>query len=364
MRRDHIVRAVDNLREALQHARIREILRFARNGEQPEGVSKTQKVLLAYNVFSRHYQQFGEQEKELMSHFGLAPLLDINFWSSLIDGEHAVSRKVLADVDVGAYNVIYVMPRLRELLIRDNDQDELTVASSEGVEHKVKRVRVFIAERARSLTDPQLIINVIRSIEEMYESLTGLRGDKGVSLVIGSIDSGSVKSIDFFGASDIMQEIDTLLLDVWDRLKYSNEENYRYQIEVALMAAGFVNTVNDSRSAEVITEEQGQRITRRVAKAIETLFKSGAYTQSMDEPREVRASNVLVPKTELIEYKAEEKRQTTDAGSDKVEPIMRSHEALLRELGAERSKQDEPGQEPEETAEDRTVTPKVTAISS
>lgn len=362
MRRDLIVKAVDNLRDALQAARIREILRLARGGEQAEGVNRTQKILLAYNVFTRHYQQFSEQEKELMTRFGLSPLLDINFWSSLIDGEHAIPRKVLADVDVGAYNVIYVMPRLRELLIRDNDQDELTIASSQGDEHKIKRVRILLAERARSLTDPQLIINVIRSIEEMYESLTTLRGDKGVGLVIGSIDSGGAKSIDFFGNAEIMEEIDTLLLDVWDRLKYSTEENYRYQIEVALMAAGFVGAVNDSRSAATISEEQGQRITRRVAKAIETLFKSGAYTQAMDEPREVRASQVLAPKAELIEYKAEERRQEADSGAEKVQPLMRNHDALLRELGGERVKPEEPTR-PEESPEEGAGAPKSSAAS-
>ena len=93
-------------------------------------MNRTQKILLAYNVFMRHYQEFAEDEKDMMAFFGLTPLLDLAFWSALIDGEQSVSRKLMADVDVGAYNVIFVMPKLRELLTRENDRDQLIVADA------------------------------------------------------------------------------------------------------------------------------------------------------------------------------------------------------------------------------------------
>ncbi len=348
MRRDDIVKAVDTLRDALQAARIRELLRINRNGES-EGVNRTQKVLLAYSVFTRHYQAFGEQEKELMAYFGLSPLLDINFWTGLLDGEQGVSRKTLADLDVGAYNVIYVMPRLRDLLIRETESDELTIADNSGAETQMRRLRIMLAERPRALTDPQVLIGVIRAVEEIYDSLGTLRRNEGTRLVIGAMDAGDSKSIDFFGASSIIQEMRSLILDVWDRLKYSTQENYRYQIEVALMAAGFVSAVNESRGADGISEEEGQRITRRVGKAIEALFRAGAYTPEMDEPRDVRASEVLAPKREMLEYKAEERpgdpaddRRADDLAAEKIEPMLRGHDALLRELGGDKVKGEEP----------------------
>jgi hypothetical protein len=135
-----------------------------------------------------------------------------------------------------------------------------------------------------------------------------LHGGSAAGLTIGSIDSGSTKSFDMFGASNIMDEISTLLTAVWDRIKYSSEENFRYQIEVAMMAAGFINRVKEAQGGGLINDEQGQRITRTVAKAIETLFRSGAYMEEMDEIREIRASAFLVPKTQLLEYRREEGR--------------------------------------------------------
>ncbi len=308
MRRDRIIKAVNTLKDALQAAQIRELLRAARNGQQAEGVNRTQKILLAYNVFMRHYQDFGEEEKEMMTFFGLTPLLDIQFWSALIDGEQSVSRKIMADVDVGAYNVIFVMPKLRDLLTRETDREQLVVADAGGGEQEIKRLRILVAERERSLTDPQVIINVMRSLDEFYEGIAALRGGNHASLAVGAIDSGSAKSFDFFGASGIVDEISDLLIAVWDRIKYSAEENFRYQIEVAMMAAGFITRVKDSQTAGRINEEQGQRITRSVAKAIETLFRSGAYLDDMDEIREIRASTFLMPKTQLLEYRREEAR--------------------------------------------------------
>ncbi|WP_088345975.1 MULTISPECIES: hypothetical protein [Rhodomicrobium] len=324
---------MNTLKDALQAAQIRELLRAARNGQQAEGVNRTQKILLAYNVFMRHYQEFADDEKEMMTFFGLTPLLDLAFWSALIDGEQAVSRKLMADVDVGAYNVIFVMPKLRELLTRENDRDQLIVADATGGDQEIKRLRLLVAERERSLTDPHIIINVMRSLDEFYEGMAALRGGDNTGLTVGSIDSGSTKSFDFFGAAAIMDEISELLIAVWDRIKYSAEDNFRYQIEVAMMAAGFINRVKDAQTGGRISEEQGQRITRSVAKAIETLFRSGAFTEEMDAVREVRASQFLVPKTQLLEYRREEARvefksieMRDGLDADKVEPLTRVHD--------------------------------------
>jgi hypothetical protein len=320
MRRERIIKAVNSLREALNAAQIRELLRVARTGQQADSVNRTQRILLAYNEFTRHYQQFGDEEKDLMTYFGLTPLLDIGFWSGMIDGEQAVNRKLLSDVDVGAYNVIFVMPKLRELLTRETDKGELIVADSQGTEREIKRVRLLIAEKERSLTDPHIIINVIRSMDELYSGLSSLHVDTGVNLAIGSIDSGSAKSFDFFGASPIMEDVNTLLINVWDRIKYATEENFRYQIEVAMMASGFVTRIKDAQAQQMIGDDQAQRTTRAVAKSIETLFRSGAYTEEMDTPREVRASQMLTPRTHRIEFKHEER--AAEAKREELRPAL------------------------------------------
>ncbi len=333
MRRERIIKAVNSLRDALHAAQIRELLRVTRTGPQVDGANRTQRILLAYNEFTRHYQQFGEEEKDLMGFFGLNPLLDISFWSSLIDGEQAMNRKLLADVDIGAYNIIFVMPKLRELLTRETDKGELIIANPDGTEGELKRVRVLIAEKERSLTDPQVIVSVIRSMDELYDAVSALHPEAPVKLAIGSIDSGSAKSFDFFGTAAVMEDVNVLLVNVWDRIKYAAEENFRYQIEVAMMAAGFITRIKDAQAQNMLGEEQAQRIIRGAVKSIETLFRSGAYTEEMDTPRDVRASRVLAPKAQMIEFRHDD--QSADVKRDDlrhgVEFSWRCHKCFLRQ---------------------------------
>ncbi len=69
-----------------------------------------------------------------------------------------------------------------------------------------------------------------------------------------------------------------------------------------------------------------------MAKAIETLFRSGAYTEEMDEIRDIRASHFLVPKTQLIEYRREEGGRVEFKGGEMQSGLDLSdkNEALAR----------------------------------
>jgi hypothetical protein len=305
MRRDRIMKAAGSVREALNAAQIRELLWVVRTGPAEEGDNRTQSVLLAYHEFMRHYYSFGEEEKDLIDFLGLTPLLEIGFWSGLLDGGPAMDRKVLTDVEVAAYNVIFVMPKLRELLARETDKGEFIIADGRASGREIKCLRVLVAEKERSLTDPSTIINLIRAMNKLYETLAVSHAERSVSLTIGSIDSGSAKSFDFFGATTVMEEIATLLVNVWDRIKYCAEETYGYQIELAMVATGFFPRAKNAQAQSTVDEEQAQRTTRTVAKCIEMLFRSGAYTEGMDAPADMRASRILAAKARSVQFREE-----------------------------------------------------------
>ncbi len=320
MRRERIAKAANDIREALHAAQIRDLLRVARTGQPGEGENRTLRILRSYNEFMRHHQLFGEEEKSLLASLGLSPLLEIGFWSGLLDGGQALDRKLLSDLEVAAYNVIFVMPKLGELLIRETDKGELTVADGRGRERQINCLRVLVAEKDRSLTDPGTLIAVIRSMDKLYKALSVLHGERSVSLAIGSIDSGSAKSFDFFGASAIMEEIRDLLANVWDRIKHCAEENLRYQIEIAMVAVGFVVRAKKAHAQNIVDEAQAQRTTRIVAQSIEMLFRSGAYTEEMDATRETRASRILTPKGRTVEFK--ESGTDGDFSRDSARPSL------------------------------------------
>ncbi len=280
MRRDRIAKAANDIREALNAAQIRELLRAVRTGQGSEDGTRTVRILRSYKEFERHYHEFGDQEKSLLVSLGLGPLLEAEFWCGMIDGGSAMDRKVLSDVEVAAYTLIYVMPKLSELLSRETDKGEFVVSDARGRDREISSLRIFVAEKERSLTDPNIVVGLIRSMDKLYKALAVLHGEKDINIAIGSIDSGDAKSFDFFGASPIIEEIDALLVSIWDWVKYSPEDNFRYQIELAMVAAGFAMRVKQAQAN--VNEEDAQRATRIVAKSIEMLFRCGGYTEAMD----------------------------------------------------------------------------------
>ncbi len=307
MRRDGIIEAMERLREALIDSQVRDVLRMGRSAPPSEdNTGLTQKMLMSYSIFSQHHLNFGEGEKYLMSLFGLTPLINVNFWSGLLDGDRNLSQKMLSDIEVGVYNIVFVMPKFKDLLIRETDKEDVVIKLKDGAEREVNRLRVFVAEKGDSLTDTAVISNVIKAVEELYENFSYMNKTGYVSLAVGSIDSGSSKSFDFFGNPPVIKDVTSIISDVWDKIKFNEDsENVRYQIEVALMAVGFVNNVNAKQTAGVITEEESDRIIRSVGRAIEVLFQNGAYTLKMDKEEESRASAILQTHVAQIEMKTD-----------------------------------------------------------
>jgi hypothetical protein len=305
MRRDRIVKAVNNLKEALNAAQIRDLLRVARSGQQGEGGSRTQRILIAYNTFSQHHKEFSADEKQLMTFFGLDPLLDVAFWSNLIEGEQSVSRKLLSEVDVGAYNVTFVMPKLRDLLTQDGGRDTLSIDDSAGAQHEMKRLRIMAAETEQSLSDPSAVIAIVRSMSELYDALSSIYGATGVNLAIGAIDSGGGKTFDFYGAAHVMEALDDLFANVSNRVRHGAEDNIRHQIEMGMMTSAFVAKVKEAQNSHLVSDDQGQRLTRLAAKAIETLLRNGGYMEDMEGIHDVKASQFLTPRLQPLEYQEE-----------------------------------------------------------
>lgn len=306
MHRDRIIEAADSLCDALQAGQIRDVLRASRNVEKGEDSSRTQKILMAYSTFAQHYADFGDDEKYLMSVFGLTPLVNVDFWSGLLDKDSNISQKLIADIDVGVYNVVYVLPKFSDLLVRETDKNDLHIKLQDGIESEVQRLRVFISEQDNALTDTSVITNVIRAVEDIYEGVSSLYKTSYVPLAIGSIDSGSAKCFDFFGAAEVVLDVKDLLGHVWDRVKTVNADDLGYQIEVALTSAGFVARVNDVQRSSSAPEAEGQRLTRLVARSIEVLLRNGAYTEDMDRGDDRRASKILTRNESPMEYKSDE----------------------------------------------------------
>jgi hypothetical protein len=315
MRRSRILSAISDLCDALEATRVCELLRAIKTGEAA-GENRAREILLAHAEFMRHYDSFDDLQKGFVAALGLSPLSAADFWSALLEGGQSAAGNLLSGVEAAALNAISIMPKLRALLARETDTDELIVADARGAGQKIKCLRILIADDRRPLTSPAKIANVFRAMDKLYEIFSALYGKEATGLAVGSIDSGSEKAFDFFGMHIIIDEISRLLLDVWNRVKYSDENNFGYQIEHAMVSTGFALRVKKLLG----DEEHAQGAVMNVAKCIETLFRSGAYTEEMDEPRDVRASIKLGTRDFSMRFEAVETAAEESRGSEKASP--------------------------------------------
>jgi len=338
------MQAVGTLREALISAQIRDVLRLGRGAKaEEEQENRTQKILMAYSMFSQHHLNFGEEEKYLMSTFGLNPLMNVNFWSVILDNDQNVSPKILSDVDVGVYNIIYVMPKVKDILFRETDKNSVFVKLQGGVEQDVKRLRVLIGQTGQSLMKVHALSEVIHAIENIYENLANFLRVDHIALSVGSIDSGSAKCLDFFGTPEVITEYSELINSVWQRLKYASQDELSYQVEIALMSVGFTTRISEAQKNGRISEQDRGRITNAISKDIEVLFQNGAYTEDMDELEAVRASDILPNQSNTIQMasrgesrKIEQKPVTLDPiPVARVESITSNENAGIENAGIE-----------------------------
>lgn len=252
--------------------------------------------------------------------FGLGPLANVNFWSSLLDTDSAQVQKTIGNIDVGLYNILFVMPKLQELLARGTDQEGMVVTSNDGAKLPVKRLRMMISENSVGLTQTVVMTNVFKAVEEFYEVLFPLHKTSYVPLSIGAMDSGSAKVIDFFGVDEVMKDMTEVLAAVWHRVKYSMVDNFRYEIQVSVSCVEFYSRLEEAKRAKLVTQEDVQRIVHTIAKSIEVIFRNGAYTEDMNKVDDMRASAVLQRRMDAMEQRKERAVETPpEAPAENVE---------------------------------------------
>ena len=139
---------MNTLKDALQAAQIRELLRAARNARKAEGRTG-RRVCDEYRCFMRHYQEFAEEER--IDGFSASRTGSISPSVRADRREQVRIAQAMADVEGGAYNVLFVMPKLRELLTPRMPSDSSSAPTDR--QRQESAPPALVAEKGRSLND-------------------------------------------------------------------------------------------------------------------------------------------------------------------------------------------------------------------
>lgn len=314
MRRSEIIRGSIRVIEAVTKSRLPDVLELALRGarSKEKGLSDNiiQEILKFHEQFVTMSNDFGTIERRIFRIFGLEPIFDADFWALVIAGatSSAESHQLVSRVRRSAWWVREFLPRMIELIQREADRRPISI-HTEKKEIVGEKMTLFIREQeAPNLTTKQFV-QIMEAIDELYAIITKVYHIEHSELVVGSLDSGSDKSLDVIGIAKAVEKLSALFLECWDRIRYRHGTLLHANSRAALEGLSVISEIQALQAKKAISDEEAEALTRGIVRNMQTLFKSGVYTSKMEEQRPISPSEIPVERKKLITYSPPEKGQ-------------------------------------------------------
>jgi hypothetical protein len=145
-----------------------------------------------------------------------------------------------------------------------------TVEPSDGI------VELELADYDEKGIEPERLKQLIITVTDLHTNLARIHGIEGDQLRFKYFDSGSALRVGIECAMAIALSMTTLLFQWWDKLRFSRYETFDRKIESASKGLTFMETVKQSVEKQVINEETGKILTRRVLVDVDRMLGIGA----------------------------------------------------------------------------------------
>ena len=197
---------------------------------------------------------------EVLSAFGVSALLDekspILFAESLFR-EEATGRLHNNYVEIALpYNrmieicspleQLLIPPALRELTQSD-DILSITIHENEDVALK-------------------LLQHALEHLQSIYATLSEIDGIQPLPLKIVSIQSGSPIGVNLKGSGDIIKQFRLLMGDVWNRLRYKNQDEQIANNNVLMSSLKVMGDIQKRVDNGTLTPEEGEKFKRSITR--------------------------------------------------------------------------------------------------
>jgi len=215
------------------------------------------------------------------------------------------------------------IPPLLELLRRTSETDEIILEepAKKGKSKTISTARLTFLVREPNA--PNLTVNqfaeILEAIQSLYNIILKVNELENSELVVGSLDSGSDKSIDIIGVASGIAKLSDLLLQSWDRVRFARSAKTAASIKTASDGLTLLTQVNTAAEKGAITAEEAEKLRRTVIKSIDDLFHNGVYTRTMEESRPIQPSQLPVERRKLItHFSGDHPKTVTTEESDSI----------------------------------------------
>jgi hypothetical protein len=107
---------------------------------------------------------------------------------------------------------------------RTSDTSKVVLESSgqdKSTEIKTSKVTLLIREESSPTLTVEQLSAILTAVRQLNDAIAKIYQFENNAFVVGSIESGSDKSIDLIGAAGAAAKLKELILESWDRIRYS-----------------------------------------------------------------------------------------------------------------------------------------------
>lgn len=292
MRRDELLRSIQNITIALANSGVLEWARSPREARERKGAD----VLDMFKSFSEYSAKFGLTENTLMEIFDLQHLNSAHFWFEAATNAKESATLIEVAYNVRAFNVF--APRIVSLLETDATRAKSAAEKQQLAGNDI--LTTILIEASDQTSRPQRVVDAIRSVTMLYEALAALRGIPIDSLALAGCDSGSDKSFDFLGISDAIKSLKELIIELWDRAVFYKQLRADANLNVALKSLNVVEEISRMQVEEKIGSEDGERLKHQLITGASMFLNCGLTIPEIDAHTVYNPRVLLAPQPKLI----------------------------------------------------------------
>lgn len=294
MLRRELITAVNRVVSLLLETEVIDIIREIRGGDNK---TRPTYILNAFSTLSRRLQEFGDAEYQVIKIFNLEPIFTSEFWSEVMIG--SAKMDTISPIHSSISFALRFLPKTVELLGRETDQEAISLPK--GRDSKpTKSVLTIVILEEKDLSTPQRVILALQSVQELYEAVAQIHNRDSGDLSLISCDSGSDKSFDFLGAAQIVEAVKEIILSLWNKIIYFQEDKSGRQLELIAESLPILEKISAMREENRIEPERAELLKRQIMSAVAKFSKAGVTIPEIDQYTYYNPRQLMKPEPKLL----------------------------------------------------------------
>lgn len=265
-----------------------------------EQVQERSELFDVFMQYARDSKDFGRDEQIWIEIFDLEFLGEPQFWDDMMAASYDTYGEKIEFVSEA-------MEKISELL-RPYSPEQLQDYLANIEQSHQKRfdvLSVILIENQHRLSSPTRVVEIVESVEMMYEAFASMEEESTTDLGVLACDSGLDKTFYFVGLASIVMQVRQLILSLWDRVIFYKEKNVEDRNKLICDSLPIFEQLTDL--TEELGEMQCKMIKRKLSGATLKFLRSGATIPEIEatpnnNPRQLLApQQILMTESALLE---------------------------------------------------------------